>query len=221
MPEKDHRSQIESPLFMKLSRLETLGDAIFAFSLTLLAFDLKLSESTSTDLAQNFLAFLPKLGIFIFTFLVVAQQWDVYQRTMRYIDHADGRYIWLNLFSLMFIVMLPASASILGNHPLQPLALIFFGANIALFSLISWIQWLYAAGKDHLIVDYIDPQAVKMVNRLWLYPPILIAVSFPLLFFSVYPVYAIWLLMPVLSYTFSIRTIHRIKDGAIKVIRKK
>jgi hypothetical protein len=35
----------------------------------------------------------------------------------------------------------------------------------------------------------IDPQVVKMVNRLWLYPPILIAVSIPLVFISVYPVY--------------------------------
>lgn len=128
---------MESHKFMKLSRLETLGDAIFAFALTLLAFDLKLPESASSDLSQNFLAYLPKVGIFIFTFLVVAQQWDVYQRTMRYIDHADGRYVWFNLISLMFIVMLPASAGILGSHPLQPFALIFFGANIAFFSLIS------------------------------------------------------------------------------------
>ncbi len=204
---------MESHKFMKLSRLETLGDAIFAFALTLLAFDLKLPESASSDLSQNFLAYLPKVGIFIFTFLVVAQQWDVYQRTMRYIDHADGRYVWFNLISLMFIVMLPASAGILGSHPLKPFALIFFGANIAFFSLISWVQWLYAAGNGQLIVEMIDPKVVKMVNRLWLYPPILIAVSIPLVFISVYPVYVIWLLMPVLSYIFSKRTIQKIRDN--------
>ena len=41
-----------------------------------------------------------------------------------------------------------------------------------------------------------------MIGRLWLYPVLVIAVTMPLAFVSVYPVYAIWFLMPMLSYSF-------------------
>ncbi len=197
--------------FMSLSRLETLGDAIFAFSLTLLAFDLKIPEIGQGNLGQSLYALLPKVVIFVFTFLVVAQQWDVHQRTIRYITNADGTFIWLNLLSLMFIVLLPTSADILGKYPLDPLALAIFGGNLAMFSLISWYEWRYASGNGHLIVENMEPEVVRMIGNLWLSTPIIIGISIPISFLSVYPVYAIWLLMPILSYTFSIRTVHRLR----------
>jgi uncharacterized membrane protein len=214
---RDKKSNGEIPrIFMSLNRMETLGDAIFAFSLTLLAFDLKVPNGLGTDLGDGLYALLPKLVIFIFTFLVVAQQWDVHQRTLRYVSHADGTFIWLTLLSLMFIVLLPTSADFLGKYPQQPASLIFFGANLALFSLISWFQWNYASGSGHLVMEDLDPEVIKMIKGLWLSTPIIIGISIPISFISVYPVYAIWMLMPILSYMISIRTIHRIKKKSIQ-----
>ena len=72
----DKRKTNEKPYrVVNLSRLEALGDAIFAFSLTLLALDLRLPETASTALAQGILALLPKLLVFVFAFLVIAQEW--------------------------------------------------------------------------------------------------------------------------------------------------
>jgi len=129
---------------VNLSRLETLGDAIFAFALTLLALDIRLPEIEPTALAQGILTLLPKLLVFVFAFLVIAQQWDVHQRTMLHIVRADGIFLWLNILSLTFVVLMPASADILGRYPLQPLALVFFGMNTALLCLASWVMWQYA-----------------------------------------------------------------------------
>jgi uncharacterized membrane protein len=213
MPDK-HPQEEKHNIFVKLSRLETLGDAIFAFALTLLAFDLRLPETNPTDLGHGLQILLPKLVVVIFAFLVIAQHWDVHQRTMLYIDHADGVFIWLNLLSLLFIVLLPASADILGRYPMEPLSLIIFGINLALFSLTSWFLWRYASGKGHLLVDNINPQAVKVIAALWLYPPVIITLSLPISLLNVYPVYAIWALMPVLSYSFSVRTFSRISKKA-------
>ena len=133
----DKRKTNEKPYrVVNLSRLEALGDAIFAFSLTLLALDLRLPETASTALAQGILALLPKLLVFVFAFLVIAQEWDVHQRTMMHISHADGIFVWLYLLSLMFVVLMPASADVLGRYPLQPLALIF-SSSIQLYS--AWL----------------------------------------------------------------------------------
>jgi len=198
---RSHNEGLPRPV--NLHRLEALGDAIFAFALTLLAFDLRLPAIEPDALAQGLLTLLPKLLIFVFAFLVIAQEWDVHQRTMLHIARADGLFVWLNLLSLMFVVLMPASADLLGRYPLQYLALIFFGMNIALLCLASWLMWRYAAHGRRLLDDHIDHFAIELISRLWLYPPIVILVSLPLGLVSVYPVYCIWCLMPILSYAYS------------------
>ena len=186
--------------FFNLSRLEALGDAVFAFALTLLALDIRLPPTEPNALAQGILALLPKLLIFAFAFLVIGHQWDVHQRTLMLIIRVDGVFVWLYLLSLMFVVLMPASADILGRYPLQPLALAFFGANTALLCLASWIMWQYASHAGRLLDDGIEPAIIKLIGRLWLSTPVIIAVTIPLAFVSVYPVYIVWFLLPVLSY---------------------
>jgi|WetSurMetagenome_2_1015567.scaffolds.fasta_scaffold244026_2 uncharacterized membrane protein len=198
---------------VNLARLEAVGDAVFAFALTLLALDLKLPESTTNlTLIQNIQSLLPKLLIFIVAFLLIAQQWDVHQRTMMNISHADGIFVWQYFLSLMFVVLMPASAGILGRFPLQPMALLFFGINTGLLCFTSWIMWNYASHKGKLLDAEINPDIVKMISNLWLYPPILIVITLPLGFLSVYPVYAIWVLMPIGSYAYSRWAFRKIKE---------
>jgi uncharacterized membrane protein len=209
MPIRKEKPEGKSSRIVNLSRLEALGDAVFAFALTLLALDLRLPAIESNALAQGILALLPKLLIFVFAFLLIAQQWDVHQRTMMHIARADGIFVWLYLLSLMFVVLMPASADILGRFPLQPLSLMFFGINTALLSLTSWMMWRYASNKGKLLDGDIKSYIVKMISRLWLYPPIIIIVTIPLAFLNAYLVYGIWFLMPVVSYSYSTWTFRR------------
>jgi uncharacterized membrane protein len=204
---------LEQHRFVKLSRLEALGDAIFAFALTLLALDLRLPDIKGDELTQGFLTFLPKLFIFVFAFLIIAQEWDVHQRTMMHISHADGMFVWLYILSLMFIVLMPAAADILGRFPQQPLSLVFFGCDIALFCLTSGLMWHYAGRSNRLLDTDIQPKIVKMIGLLWLYPPIIIAITLPLSYLSVYPVFVIWFLMPIVSYIYSVSAIRRIRNS--------
>jgi uncharacterized membrane protein len=210
--ERNHRGDETPNRAVNLDRLETLADAVFAFALTLLAFDLRLPAVAPEDLAQGLLALLPKLLIFIFAFLVIAQEWDVHHRTMLHIAHGDGTLVWLCLLSLMFVVLMPASADILGRYPLQPLSLVVFGTNLALLCLASWVMWRYASHTGRLLDVEISPAVVRMISRLWLYPSIIFLVSIPLGFVSVYPVYVIWVLMPVLSYSYSTWVVRRGKE---------
>jgi len=206
---KENAGRKKSPI-VNLSRLEALGDAVFAFALTLLALDLRLPAVEGNSLGQGMLALLPKLRIFVFAFLLIAQQWDVHQRTMMHIARADGIFVWLYLLSLMFVVLMPASADILGRFPVQPISLVFFGINMALLSLTSLIMWRYASSNRGRLLDSdIKSYIVKIISRLWLFPPIIILVTMPLAYLNPYLVYAIWVLMPVMTYTYSTLTIKR------------
>jgi uncharacterized membrane protein len=199
----------ESHEAVSLSRLEALGDAVFGFALTLLALDLRVPEVRPEALAQGLLALLPKLLVFVFAFLVIAQQWDVHQRTMTHVVRADGLFVWLYLISLMFVVLMPASADVLARYPLQPLALMSFGINTILLCLASWAMWQRASHNRRLLDDEMKPETIRLIGRLWLYPPVVIALTIPLGFLSVYPVYALWILMPVASYAYSTRLARR------------
>jgi uncharacterized membrane protein len=211
MPLRTKKTEGKLYRVANLSRLEALGDAVFAFALTLLALDIRLPQIASNALAQGLWELLPKLLVFVFAFLLIAQQWDVHQRTMMHIDHADGLFVWLYLLSLMFVVLMPASADILGRYPLQPLALIVFGFNTALLCLTSWIMWLHASQRGKLLDGEIGPNVIKLIARLWLYPPLIIVVTIPLVFVSVYIVYAIWFLMPIFSYSYTSWTFRRFR----------
>ncbi len=215
MPGHRARTSVEPHPVVSLSRLEALGDAIFGFALTLLALDLRLPEVKPDELGQAIVALLPRLLVFVFAFLVIAQQWDVHQRTMSHVARADGAFAWLCLLSLMFVVLMPASADILARYPLQPLALVFFGVNTALLCLASWAMWQRAAQNRRLLDEGITPETIRLIGRLWLYPPIIIALSMPLGFVSVYPVYVLWFLMPVISYGYSTLILRRKRQQAM------
>jgi uncharacterized membrane protein len=202
MPKHPAIAPSKPPRTVNLPRLETLGDAIFAFALTLLALDLRLPDISADAIGPAILGLLPKLAIFAFAFLAISQEWDVHQRTMLHVARADGIFVWVYVLSLMFVVLLPASGDILGRFPLNPLALVFFGINLILLCLTSWLAWKYASHNKRLLDEDIQLVHIKMIGLLWLYLPIIIAVTMPLGFLSVIPVYIIWLLLPIISYSY-------------------
>jgi uncharacterized membrane protein len=183
-----------------LGRVVALSDGIFAFALTLLALDLRLPLNNGLRLEKGLTDLLPNLLIFLISFLVIGNQWDVHQRTFLHIDHADAKFALLNLLSLLFVILLPATAAILGRYLSQPLAIICFGVNSALLGLSSWLAWLHASGSGKLLDKQVDPNLVRMISRLWLLTPIVFFLTVPLAFLNIYIVYGLWLILPIVSY---------------------
>jgi uncharacterized membrane protein len=183
-----------------LSRVISLSDGIFAFALTLLALDLRLPVSNNLTIENGMIDLLPNLLIFLISFLVIGNQWDVHQRTFLQIVRADARFALLNLLSLLFVILLPATAAILGRYPTQPLAIICFGINSAILGLSSWLAWLHASGSGQLLDVKADPNLVRMISRLWLLPPIVFFLTLPIAFINVYIVYVLWVVLPIVSY---------------------
>jgi TMEM175 potassium channel family protein len=186
--------------FVNLERLVALDDGVFAIALTLLALDLRLPEGSTGGLATGLGQLAPKLLAFLLAFLVIGSQWDARQRSMLHVEAGDGTFVWLTLLSLMFVTLLPASTAVLGRYPREPLALACFGANSSLLGLTNWLAWRRASQGRRLLDAEAAPALVRLVSRLWLVNPLLVAATIPLAFVSVYPVYVLWALLPVASY---------------------
>jgi uncharacterized membrane protein len=185
-------TQLQKSPFIDLGRLITLIDGVFAVALTLLVLDLKLppgNDDLLTELRQMFPGFL----VYLIVFASVAGYWTIHHGNFHYIARGDGRLVVLSLVNLLFITLFPLAASIVGAHPLNPLATVCLSANCLLYSISAWGTWSYAAASRQLLVDESSCLRLKQVSRIMLLVAIGLALAIPLAFISVYITYAIWI----------------------------
>lgn len=132
------------PLPLSKARLEALTDGIFAVTMTLLVLDLKFADRVSGDPArvlQDLLALLPYIDDYVISFVVLCTFWIAHLRVLRRASEADGAFVWLNLFFLLFTTFVPPLTSWIGHNPDQPVAAIVYGLNLALIIGIETLMW--------------------------------------------------------------------------------
>jgi uncharacterized membrane protein len=178
--------------FNDLGRLITLIDGVFAVALTLLVLDLKLPPGDGnllTALKQMFPGFL----VYLIVFASVAGYWTIHHGNFHHIARGDGRLVVLSLVNLLFITLFPLAASIVGTHPLDPIATVCLSLNCLLYSISAWGIWSYASANRQLVLDESDCHRLKQVSRIMLLVAVGLALAIPLAFLSVYITYAIWI----------------------------
>jgi uncharacterized membrane protein len=185
-PHPDHH-------LLDLGRLVSLIDGVFAVAMTLLVLDLKL-PSQSGDLVHALLQMLPGFLVYLIVFASVAGYWTIHHGTFRYISHGDGRLVLLSLVNLLFVTLYPVTASIVGAHPLEPLATVCLSANSLLYCISAWAIWSYAAASRKLLAEDADYRRLEQVGRIMLIVALGLALAIPLAFLSVYLAYADWFL---------------------------
>ena len=178
--------------FPELGRLITLIDGVYAVALTLLVLDLKLPQNTS--LVSALRQMLPGFLVYLITFASIAGYWMIHHGTFRHIAHGDGRLVFLSLINLLFVTLFPLSASIVGSHPLEPLAAACLSANSLLYCMSAWAIWSHAAANRHLIAEKADSRRLQQSGRMMLFVAAGLALAIPLAFVSIYIAYAIWIL---------------------------
>jgi uncharacterized membrane protein len=179
--------------FLGLERLVTLIDGVFAVAMTLLVLDLKLPTSNG-DLGRALLQMLPGFLVYLIAFASVAGYWTIHHGTFRHIRHDDGRLILFSLLNLLFITLFPVSASIVGAHPLDPLATACLSVNSLLYCISAWAVWTYAAANHKLLAEDPDIHRLQRVATIMLLVALGLAIAIPLAFLSVYLAYLAWIL---------------------------
>ena len=95
------------------SRLEALSDGIFAVAMTLLVLDLKLGSDSAVDseagLVGRVLALEHTFVIYIVSFGVLAMLWITHLAQFHYVRLVNGRLIWINVFYLACVCLIPFS----------------------------------------------------------------------------------------------------------------
>jgi uncharacterized membrane protein len=130
------------------SRIEALGDGIFAIVMTLLVFDLTVPEGP--DIASGLVRMGPKFFGYLVSFALLGVYWRGHWLQFKYIKKSDHVSQWINLIFLLLVALIPFSTKLLSAHPTDIVAVSVYATNLILIGLALYWHWEYATSGGRL-----------------------------------------------------------------------
>ena len=89
---------------------------MFAIAITLLALPLALPRGDGVEVWGELQRLGPSFRSFCISFVVIGAYWIGHRGIFLLVERSDRRLLWLNLLLLFFIVLLPFTTSLVGEH---------------------------------------------------------------------------------------------------------
>ena len=148
---------------MDRGRLEAFTDGVFAVAITLLALDLSVAGPGHGSLVNQLSQHWPQFVAYLISFLTIGIIWVNHHALVRNIARVDRVLLFLNLFLLLFVVLIPFATATMASYLAQPghdshvaMALyagVFEGMAITFSALFAWTL---KEGRTH---QPVPPQA--------------------------------------------------------------
>ena len=170
---KDDKSHVG--LLVPTGRLEALSDGIFAIAMTILVvtIEIPVGPVSSYPLLMNTMGnVIPKFAVYFLSFLILAVFWIVHH--MFYVvKKADYTLIWINIFWLMFIGLVPLSTSLIAQFGHFQISQLIFDLNLLFIGFFYYLIWQYAV-KHHLMAENITSYYNYVKKTILLLPGVII-----------------------------------------------
>ena len=188
-------------------RLETLEDGVFAIAMTLLVLNLKIPETIDQSVFNAIVKIWPNLVTFFGSFILLGVYWFGHRTALHFIKNADHVFHWINMLLLMFVSIVPFSASVIAKYYQDRGAIILYGLNLITIGVTMYWQWCYATSHSRLIDKELSSFVIRYAKIRCIFAPLAyifaICLSFlnlviPLILYTVIPVfYILPIFMPV------------------------
>ncbi len=133
------------------SRVISFSDAVFSIAMTLLVLEVGIPSmkdvytNTTWELLQNR---IPSFIGLIVSFFVTALYWISHLRCMKYVTSIDSNILWLNIFLLFFIVLMPFSTGFYVGGFLYTGPFAFYCFNLSAIGLFNFLLIRYIMKKE-------------------------------------------------------------------------
>ncbi|HRE41266.1 MAG TPA: TMEM175 family protein [Ignavibacteria bacterium] len=187
---------------LKISRVESLSDGVFAIAMTLMVLDLKIpTPSDGTNFSNQgimnlFFSGLETLEKYVISFIVLGIYWIRHQAQFSIIKNANRGLLYINIIFLMFISLIPATTSFLMNYSGYQFPLFIYLLNNFIICLMLLWHLNYAANNYRLIDARIPESAIRKGKLLLLSSPLLFLIAMVISFFSLRISFMILYLLP-------------------------
>lgn len=133
------------------SRILGFSDAVFSIAMTLLVLEVVVPSYSTLNksgiwavLAER----IPNFIGFIVSFFVTAFYWIDYMKITKYITSYNTKLLWINIFILFFVVLLPFSTAFYVNGINFVGPFVFYSINLSLIALMVFFMILAVAKKE-------------------------------------------------------------------------
>ena len=130
----------------EMRRLEMLSNTIFGVAMTLLAYDLPKASSFKQapdwiDLVRVYAQ--PVIALTI-SFIVAGMFWFSHHRRLAVAPEAGRGVVFLNLFFLLTIIILPVTNGLYGSYRLDGVVAVIYGFHLTLIATLNALLWILA-----------------------------------------------------------------------------
>ena len=140
-------------------RIIAFNDAVFSIAITLLILEIDIpsfEEVKNVGTWHVLGNLIPSfIGLFV-SFMVIALYWQSHLKFSKFIRYYDKQLLWLNIFLLLFVVLLPFSTAFYVNitNLNIPGPFVFYSLNVSILGFI-----------DYLIIKKVIRSSTKKINR--------------------------------------------------------
>ncbi len=188
--------------WLTTKRLESLSDGIFAIAMTILVLNLRVPLMTDTEAVTKLPGILrglwPNFFAYTLSFLLLAAFWIMHHKQFHAIKKVDEPLLWLNIISMLFVVMIPFSTYLYGEYETSRTAALFFEGNLGLAGAAFFLTYWYATKDHRLVDDDLDARRVSLTRKRTALMPVVSVLAIGISFIS--PQYSTlaYLLIPVI-----------------------
>jgi len=130
---------------IEFSRIGAFSDGVFAIAITLLVLNLNVPQHLHGEsLGSALWAQRDDLFAYAISFAVIGRFWLIHHGFFGQVTGFDGRLIGLNLFYLAWIVLLPFSSRVLGDHGGAEAAVVLYAVNLTAVILAGRLMFDHA-----------------------------------------------------------------------------
>lgn len=177
----------EDESYISKNRLETLVDSVFAFAMTLLVISLAIPAIPKSQAAAELPVYIagmyPEFVSFLLAFLLLAVFWILHHRHFHFLHTVDSKILWLNIFILICIVLVPFTTSVSGDYSDVQIAVVLFHLNLLAIGLFFAIHWYYITHTPRLVEPPISERAARCGSRRSLITPSVALIGIALSFY--------------------------------------
>ncbi|HEX5711765.1 MAG TPA: TMEM175 family protein [Solirubrobacterales bacterium] len=117
---------------IEFSRIVAFSDGVFAIAITLLVLALDIPDHLHGEsVADALWEQRENLLAYALSFAVIGRFWIVHHRFFSEVTGFDNRLLGLNIFYLAWIVLLPFSSKVLGDHGGETATVVLYAVNLS------------------------------------------------------------------------------------------
>jgi uncharacterized membrane protein len=137
---------------MQLERILFFSDGVMAIAITLLIIEIKAPHfgdyNDSEKIHEFFSELIPKFISFLISFFVIAIYWKAHHHLYGFVNNFTDKLIWINMFFLLTIVILPFTTAFYSENVGYNLAYAIYCFNVFLTGIVNfWLVRYIASNK--------------------------------------------------------------------------